>query len=262
MLRFSLLGSGSSGNALFIGARAGAGPSSKILIDAGLSLHQVQARLAEIGESLDGLRAIFVTHEHNDHVTGIGPLARRYKPSVFVTQRTYERFPQTVGPLPHVHFFESGDTVSVDGMTLTSFNVSHDAVDPIGFTVEYEGVKLGVASDLGHVSSLVRTRLEGSHGLILESNYCPRMLLAGPYPPMLQQRIRGRTGHLSNPDCNSLLASLLHDRLRVVVLAHLSDENNRVELALSLAAAVLGDHPVQLHVAHRHRPTPLFELTA
>ncbi|MCX5769925.1 MAG: MBL fold metallo-hydrolase [Candidatus Hydrogenedentes bacterium] len=257
VLRFSLLGSGSSGNALFI-----AGPSSKILIDDGLSLRQVHARLAEIGESLDGLRAVFVTHEHNDHVTGIGPLARKCNVPVFVTQRTYERFPQAVGPLPHVHFFESGDAVDVDGMTLTSFNVSHDAVDPIGFAVECDGVKLGVASDLGHVSSLVRMRLKGSNGLILESNYCPRMLLAGSYPPVLQQRIRGRTGHLSNPDCNSLLASLLHDRLRVVVLAHLSDENNRVELALSLAAGVLGDHPAQLHVAHRHRPTPMFELTA
>jgi phosphoribosyl 1,2-cyclic phosphodiesterase len=150
----------------------------------------------------------------------------------------------------------------VDGVTLTSFNVSHDAVDPIGFTVECDGVKLGVASDLGHVSTLVRTRLDGSHGLILESNYCPRLLISGRYPPMLQQRIRGRTGHLSNSDCNSLLASLVHDRLQVVVLAHLSDENNRAELAHEMAACVLGDHGAQLHVAERGRPTPLFELTA
>lgn len=257
MLRFSVLGSGSSGNALFI-----AGPSSKILIDDGLSLRQVQSRVAEIGETLDGLRAVFVTHEHNDHVTGIGPLARKLNTPVFVTQRTYERFPQSVGPLPSVEFFESGDSISVDGMTLTSFNVSHDAADPIGFTVECGGVKLGVASDLGHVSALVRTRLDHSHGLVLESNYCPRLLLSGPYPPMLQQRIRSRNGHLSNPDCNSLLASLVHDRLRVVVLAHLSEENNRAELALSLAAGVLGDHPAQLHVAQRRQPTPLFELTA
>ncbi len=255
MLRFSQLGSGSSGNALFI-----AGPASKILIDDGLSLRQVQARLAEIGESLDGLSAVFVTHEHNDHVTGIGPLARKFNTPVFVTPPTYERFPQSVGRLPAVQFFEAGDTVSVDGISLTSFSISHDAADPVGFTVECCGVKLGVASDLGHVSTLVKARLQRSHGLILESNYCPRMLLAGSYPAMLQQRIRSRTGHLSNSDSNSLLASLMHDRLQVVVLAHLSEENNRADLALSLAADVLAGHPVQLHVAHRHRPTPLFEL--
>lgn len=256
MLRFSLLGSGSSGNALFV-----AGPSSKILIDDGLSLRQVNARLESVGENLDGLRAVFVTHEHNDHVNGLGPLARKHKVPVFVTPRTYARFPKSVGDLPEVEHFESGDVITVDGMTVTSFNVSHDAIDPVGFTVEYEGAKLGVASDLGHVSALVRTRLANSHGLILESNYCPKMLLAGPYPAMLQQRIRGRAGHLSNPDCLTLLSSLLHDRLRVVVLAHLSEENNRAELALSLAKGVLASHPAQLHAGHRRRPTPLFCLT-
>lgn len=256
VIRFSLLGSGSSGNALFI-----ASPSSKILIDSGLSLRQVTMRLSAVGEDLDGLRAVFVTHEHNDHVNGIGPLARKYDVPVFVTRRTYERFPETVGPLRNVELFDSGDTLHVDGIRLGSFNVSHDAADPVGYTVECGGAKLGVASDLGHVSTLVRSRLAGSHGLVLESNYCPQMLVEGRYPPMLQQRIRGRTGHLSNLDCVSLLSGLLHDGLRVVVLAHLSEENNRPDLALKLAAGALVGHGALLHVAERRQPTPVFELT-
>jgi len=129
------------------------------------------------------------------------------------------------------------------------------------FTVECEGGKLGLASDLGRVSGLVRTRLAGSHALVLESNHCPVLLRQGPYPPMIQQRILSSYGHLSNSAMNSLLSGLLHDGLQWVVLAHVSQESNTPELARDMTSKVLADHGARLHVAQQHEPTPLFEIT-
>jgi phosphoribosyl 1,2-cyclic phosphodiesterase len=215
-----------------------------------------------VGETLDDLKGVFITHEHSDHVSGVGPLARKLGVPVYITARTLELLPPSVGILPRVELFEAGDTLVVDGLALTSFSVSHDAVDPVSFVVESGNARLGIASDLGHAPRLVKKRLEGSHGLLLESNYCPDMLRRGPYPPALQQRIRSRQGHLSNTDMNSLLAGLLHEALQLVVLVHLSEENNRPELAHEMAARVLQHHGAALHVAPRDKPTPLFEIRA
>ena len=153
-------------------------------------------------------------------MNGIGTLTRRLRVPVHMTQSTWERLPRSVGSIPRLELFEPGEDVRVDGIVLTSFSVSHDAADPVSFMVRAEGVKLGLASDLGHASHLVRNRLAGSHALILEANYCPDMLRRGPYPPAVQQRIRSKHGHLSNKAMGNLLASLLHDALQVVVLAH------------------------------------------
>lgn len=156
--------------------------------------------------------------------------------------------------------FEAGDTLGIGDVQVSSFSVTHDAVDPVSYVIEAGGVKLGVASDLGHAPTLVKMRLAGAHALVLESNYCPRMLRDGPYPPVLQQRIRSKQGHLSNADMNSLLSSLLHEALRLVVLVHISEKNNHPDLAQQLARQVLGDHPARLHVAQQDHPTPLFEV--
>ena len=255
MIRFALLGSGSSGNALLIiSSRA------KVLIDNGLSVRELEKRLDSIGENLEGLRGIFVTHEHSDHVRGLGVLARKTKLPVFITPTTRDALPESVGEIPNVEYFESGESVTIDGLTLGSFCVSHDAADPVSYVAMADGVKLGLAADLGHVSQLVRTRLEGAQGLILESNYCPEMLLRGPYPPMLKQRIKGSHGHLSNADCNSLIADLLHDSLHLVVLAHISEENNEYEHAKEMAARVLHGHNVALYIAYQDKPTPVLTL--
>lgn len=255
MLRFSLLGSGSSGNALLIASETG-----KVLIDSGLSFKQVKLRAQAIGEDLDGLAAVFVTHEHRDHVTGLGTLARRLDVPVYATAGTLEALPDAVGKLPRTEAFEAGDTVTVDGLSLTSFSVCHDAADPVSYTVRSGDVKLGVASDLGHAPALVKTRLNGANALILESNYCPDMLRHGRYPPAVQQRINSRQGHLSNHAMNSLLSSLLHDGLQQVVVVHVSAENNTLELAGQLTTQVLGDHPAAVYVARQDVPTPMFEI--
>lgn len=255
MLRFCLLGSGSSGNAILA-----ASDSTKVLIDNGLSFKQLRLRAAAVGESLDDLAAVFITHEHIDHVKGLGTLARKLNVPVYMTEGTRDALPQGVGVLPRVEVFEAGEGIPLNGMSVASFSVSHDAADPVAYVVEYGGVKLGLAADLGHPSQLVQNRLAKSHALVLESNYCPEMLRNGKYPPAVQQRIRGRQGHLSNPDMSSLLAGLMHDRLQLVVLVHISEENNNHELALSLARQALRDHTAQLHVAWQDKPTPLFEI--
>lgn len=255
MIRFCLLGSGSSGNAILIKTR-----DSKLLVDNGLSYKQLLLRASNIGETLHDLKAIFVTHEHSDHVSGVGILARKIDVPVYMTRDTFSALPESVGRIPTVRFIEAGEDTVLNGVTVGSFSISHDAADPVSYIVESEGVKLGIAADMGHPSELVRLRLANSNGLILESNYCPDMLRRGSYPPMIQQRIRGRQGHLSNSTMCSLLSKVLHEALRVVVLVHISAENNTPDLALRMAGQVIRDLPVQLVAAFQDRPTPLFDL--
>jgi phosphoribosyl 1,2-cyclic phosphodiesterase len=255
-MRFSLLGSGSSGNAILI-----VNGASKVLIDDGLSFKQLSLRTTELGETLEGLKAVFVTHEHSDHVGGVGTLTRKLDVPVYMTPGTHDSLPKSVGRIPRVEEFDAGDTICVDGVAVTSYSVSHDAADPVSYIVESDTAKLGMAADLGHSTNLVRTKLAGCHGLILESNYCPDMLRVGPYPPMIQQRIRSRQGHLSNAAMCSLLSDLLHDALKAVVLVHISEENNCPDLARRMATQVVDGRPVSIYVAERTRPTPMIDVT-
>ncbi len=255
MLQFCLLGSGSSGNAILVSSG-----ETRILIDNGLSYKQLCLRADRAGMSLAGLKALFITHEHGDHVKGAGILARKTGVPVYLTEGTHAALSPNVGEIPRAVCFEAGDTLQVDGLTVESFSVSHDAADPVSYTVRHGAAQVGLATDLGHVSHLVRTRLAGSTALILEANYCPEMLRRGHYPPRVQQRIRSRSGHLSNQDMTSLLDDLLHERLRTVVLVHISEHNNTPDLAHRYAARVLGRHGAALHVAAQDEPSPVFEV--
>lgn len=255
MLRFVLLGSGSSGNATLVYSG-----NNKILIDAGFSLRQLQQRVEATGQSLDGLDAVFVTHEHTDHVQGLGVLARRVGVPIYLTQGTFESLPEKVGALPDVRFFESGDTLEVGDLRVSSFGTAHDASDPVSYTVACGAAKVGFATDLGHYSHLTRARLAGSHALVLESNYCPEMLRTGPYPPEVQQRIRGRNGHLSNQDMTALLGELLHQGLRTVVLFHISENNNSPERVHTMATGAVRGHGARVYLATQDAPTEVFEV--
>ena len=257
MLQFSLLGSGSSGNAILLRSRA-----TCILIDNGLSFKQLSQRLAAIGESPELIQAILVTHEHGDHVQGLGVLTRKLHVPVYMTPGTHANLPASLGALSEVRLFEAGDTLRIDDLEVLSFSVSHDAADPVGFVVRAEGAQFGLATDLGHVSELVKNRLAGSHALVIESNYCPEMLRLGEYPPQIQQRIRGRQGHLSNEAMCSLLHSLLHDSLQHVILVHISENNNTPERVEQRVRGVLKSHRASIYLATRDTPTPLFEVVA
>jgi len=255
LIRFCLLDSGSSGNAALV-----LNGSAKLLIDNGLSLKKVRERVAEIGESLDGLAGVLITHEHGDHVLGVGVMARKLGVPVYITPATHAALPGQVGPLPKVEHFEPGDRFEVGGLEIQSYSVAHDAADPVNFTVRQNGAKIGFATDVGYCSNVVRRALAGCNALVLESNYCPKMLRDGDYPPAVQHRIRSRNGHLSNQDMASLLSALRHDALKTVVLVHLSENNNTPEQAEALARQALHGHAAQLHIARRHGPTPVFSL--
>ena len=255
MFKFSLLGSGSSGNAALV-----VSPRARILIDCGLSYRQLQRRAESIGETIHNLDAVFITHEHTDHVAGLGVLCRKLNIPIFLTSRTAEALPATLGAVGGFQCIEAGETVGINDLLIQSYSTSHDAADPVSYVVQGNGAKLGLATDLGHVSHVVRRSLDKSNCLVLESNYCPQLLRQGSYPPQVQHRIRSRIGHLSNHDMCSLLSQLLHEQLRTVVLVHLSENNNSPDLVKRLAVEVLANHGASLHLAEKDHPTPLFEV--
>lgn len=255
MLRFVLLGSSSSGNALLV-----FNETTRLLIDNGFSYKRLAAAMAQINMSPDMLDAVLITHEHTDHVRGLGVLARRIKAPIFMTQLCAESLPDYVGKITNQVHFESGDTLQFNNLSVTSYAVSHDASDPVNYVVKCNGLSLGLATDFGHCSQLAKARLTGANALIIESNYCPDLLRQGPYPPKIQQRIRSRTGHLSNLDVAALLKHIRHEALRLVILAHISRDNNNPELACALAREALEGLKVRIEAAPSDTVSPIYEV--
>lgn len=248
------LASGSKGNSLFVSCC-----SSSILIDAGLSGVEIERRLNLLNIDPQSLTAIIITHEHSDHVKGAGILSRRFKLPVYITQKTYAAA-QSLGRIEEICFFECGSPFKIDQILVTPFSTSHDATDPSGLTMQYNGHKIGIATDLGIVTGLVKEHLKNSTVLYLESNHDLDMLINGPYPWHLKQRIKGRTGHLSNLDAGRLLSELNTDDLRHVILAHLSEENNCPEKAVQEILKSLNGSSIDLQVALPDRPGTFIKL--
>ena len=232
-MKLSLLASGSKGNSLLI-----SGGGTRLLIDAGLSARECGRRLAEAGVSPEEVTAIVVTHEHIDHVRGIGLLSRRHGIPVYLHHDVAARLADDHRPAA-VREFDSGIDLEIGELLVRAFPVSHDAAATVGFTVTGNGGKIGVATDLGIGTRLVAEELRGCRCLVLESNHDEALLFDGPYPWPTKQRIKGRLGHLSNNDSAALLESLCWDGLDTVCLAHLSETNNRPELAEAAAREVL-----------------------
>jgi phosphoribosyl 1,2-cyclic phosphodiesterase len=224
-LFFQVLASGSKGNATLICSER-----TRILVDAGLSAKELSRRLDQTPVKPNHLDGLILSHEHQDHVRGCGTLSRRYGLPVFLSRGTLENLPSQVGTLPHRQIFQSGNGFTIGDLLIHPFSISHDAREPAGFVVEHNGCRLGICTDLGVATELVKTRLAGCHGLVLEANHDMQLLVEGPYPWELKQRIRSRQGHLSNEDSFALLEILHHVNLRAVVFAHLSEVNNNPQL--------------------------------
>ncbi|BDD87783.1 MBL fold metallo-hydrolase [Desulfofustis limnaeus] len=256
-MRFAVLGSGSRGNSIYIETNECA-----ILVDGGFSGREIAQRLRLIDRDTDRLAALFVTHEHQDHIAGIGVLSRRCRLPVFANAPTFRGAGTTLTKLAQRNEFQTGDTIICRDLRIRSFSISHDAGDPVGFIVEDGTHRLGICTDTGIASRLIERRLSGCHALVLEFNHDQEMLQNGPYPLPLKQRVRSNRGHLSNTDAASLLAALRHDGLQQVVLAHLSETNNLPEIAFKEARAVLssGEMAVLLDIASQWQPTRLFSL--
>jgi phosphoribosyl 1,2-cyclic phosphodiesterase len=256
MMEFSVLGSGSRGNSVYIESG-----KTSILIDCGFSGKEIIARLKAIGKDIDRLDAIFVTHEHNDHIGGVGVLSRRCHLPVFANSATFRAGKNKLGKLFKSCEFAAGDRVEFQDLELRPFSISHDTDDPVGYVIGNGTTRVGCCTDTGKVSLLMKQRLQGVNGLILEFNHDLEMLAKGPYPLVLQQRVRSSRGHLANGDAAALLGELWHEGLTHVVLAHLSEINNLPDLALREALKVVpGEEAGKIVLARQHDTTGIFSL--
>lgn len=255
-MQFSVLGSGSKGNSLYIESG-----KTSVLIDAGFSGKELAKRMAVHGKEIGDLDGLFLTHEHGDHIKGAGVLSRRCSLPVYANAGTFKGSAKTVKKLHKRVEFETGSVIELQDFEIRSFSISHDTLDPVGYLISDGKHSIACCTDTGKVSHLISSRLSMCEALVLEFNHDPIMLKNGPYPFFLQQRVRSSQGHLANDDAADFLKSLLHDKLQQVILAHLSETNNRADIALKSAAAVL---PSTLHsllsVAPQDCPTRLFEL--
>lgn len=254
-ISFSVLASGSSGNSIFVSTN-----KTKILIDAGLSGAEIQKRLAIIGEDPASIQAIIITHEHIDHIKGAGVLSRRFKIPVYGNEKTLSASAACMKIPCETKFFESGTPFFIGEMRINPFSISHDASDPCGFTIKSGNSKLGIATDLGIATNLVKTRLKNCTGLVLEANHDPYLLANGTYPWSLKQRIKGRTGHLSNEEARDLLGEIAGRNLRNIILGHLSKENNCPEKALSTVSQAIKNFNSNLLNACDEKPTSIFKI--
>ncbi len=262
-VRVVVLASGSRGNCAVLSSSAGS-----ILVDAGISCRETLRRMKAAGEDPHSVKAIVISHEHADHVAGLQVLAKKLKVPVYMTGATYEswrRFTRDAEGKPvkleQREDFEAGRSFSVAGITVNPFTIPHDAADPCGFTFNAEGVKIGMATDLGYLPQNVKHHLRKCDGLLLESNHDLEMLRNGPYPWMVKQRVMSRVGHLSNSALAEFLSSDYDGGAAFLVLLHLSEQNNYPELARQSASKALGNRmPLfqasALSIASQEKPLP------
>lgn len=243
MYGFCPLASGSKGNCIYFGSK-----QTKILIDAGLSGKATEAKLKEIGVSLEEIDAILISHEHTDHIKGLCTLAFKWKIPILANHETAKGIVETFHDCPKFKIFSTGETFEFGDLEIHPFTVQHDTLDPVMFTLKIDTLKIGICTDLGFVTSLVRTQLRDCDYLYIEANHEPSMVYASARPMVYKQRVLSRTGHLSNEACGKLLRDIIHDRLRKVYLAHLSSECNTPEVALQVIREILEDQGMGLNL--------------
>ena len=251
-ITLSVLASGSRGNSTYVATE-----KVRLLVDGGLSAREIERRLLSIGASPKELDGIVVTHEHVDHVRGVGTLSRRYKLPVYLNKQTHLHLPDSVGRLNQKEEFVTGRSFFIEDLTIHPFAISHDGVDPVGFTLANGSVKIGVCTDLGAATKLVYRHLEHCSVLILEANHDMEMLKNGPYPWPVKQRIKSRVGHLSNEQSVDVLSQVFSEHLKQVVLAHMSETNNSSDMVRETFNSILDHHMrerLKITLANQHEP--------
>ena len=252
-----MLASGSSGNAALL-----ATDNTRILIDAGLSMREMAKRLAAIGEELDAVDAILITHEHSDHVSGLPVIARsrKLRASIYMTRLTVPAIDWGNGE-PRLMPFQAGASFRIGDIEVQSFSIPHDAIDPVCFAFEAHSIRIGMAIDLGYIPESVKFHLRRCDLLMLESNHDLDMLKVGPYPWSVKQRVMSRVGHLSNLVTSDYLMQDLASTTTDVILGHISEQNNHPEIARIVAQQALEERGLaaRLSLATQHQPTPVFQ---
>jgi phosphoribosyl 1,2-cyclic phosphodiesterase len=233
-MRFTSLGSGSSGNGLVVESGR-----TRVLMDCGFGIAETKARLERVGLTPSDLAAILVTHEHDDHMGGVARFAMRYAIPVYLTRGTAQWLPEDF-PAVLVRYIDSHTPFAVDAILVDPIPVPHDAREPVQYAFSDGAVRLGVVTDLGTVTQHVVEKLSGCEALVIECNHDLDMLMTGPYLDALKRRVGGRFGHLSNADAGRLVALLDRGRLRHLIAAHLSQQNNTPTLAVEALALAAG----------------------
>ncbi|MCD6459618.1 MBL fold metallo-hydrolase [bacterium] len=255
-MKIIVLGSSSSGNATCIESEG-----KLFLIDAGLSAKKITERLAKYSVSPQNLDAVFVTHEHTDHIQGLKGLLKKNSIPVYCTRHTAQAIETILNIEPEFFIFSPGEAFRFGKFKVEGVSVFHDAQDPVGFVFETNTLKMSLVSDIGYVTSLVKKKVSGSNILIIESNHDPKMLMADHKRPVhVKQRIRGRQGHLSNENACELVKEIIHNGLRHIVLFHLSKDCNCAEIALDLMKNTLislGQTNTNVHLTYPNKPTEI-----
>jgi len=249
-MRFTSLGSGSAGNALVVESGR-----TRVMMDCGFSLADTKARLERAGLAPSDLRAIVVTHEHDDHLGGVARFAKRYAIPVYLTRGTAQWLPLDF-PAVLVHCIESHRPFGVNDLEVDPFPVPHDAREPVQFVFSDGDARLGVVTDLGTITQHVVEKLSGCRALVIECNHDLDMLMTGPYPDGLKRRVSGRFGHLCNVDSGRLVAALDRGKLRHLIAAHLSQQNNTPALAIAALAQAAGCEDEWIGVARQDAGFP------
>ena len=262
-MRLCSIASGSSGNCIYVGSEA-----THLLVDAGISGKRTIAGLNELGLTGADIDGILITHEHSDHIAGLGVLCRKFDIPVYATKGTIQAILDNCGKkapdLSLFHEIEADKKVIIKDMTVSPMRISHDAAEPVAYRIGYGGKKVAVCTDLGKFNDYTVECLKGMDALLLEANHDVNMLQVGPYPYYLKQRILGDRGHLSNENTGRLLNGILHDGPKAIMLGHLSKENNIPELAYEAVRMeiTMGDCPYKaedfsISVAKRSEVSPV-----
>lgn len=265
-MRLLSIASGSSGNCIYVGNE-----DTHILIDAGISGKRIEAGLNSIGLSGKDMDAVFVTHEHVDHISGLGVFSRKWNKPIYATAGTVHGIQGTksVGEIDSdlYEIFHKEEEIQIGTLTIHPIEISHDAAEPTAYRVTDGEKKLAVATDIGCLTEQLVEELQGVSALLIEANHDVNMLQVGSYPFYLKQRILGNRGHLSNENCGRLLSRIVHDNLQDILLGHLSRENNLPELAYEAVRLEIttGNNPYRggdfrIRVAKRGEPSPIVEV--
>ncbi len=265
-MRLCSIASGSSGNCIYVGSKA-----THLLVDVGISGKRTECGLNSLGVAARDLDGILITHEHADHISGLGVMARKYGIPIYATGGTIKAIQacKSVGAIDSNLFYEVKEDVKlvIKDLTINPMKISHDAAQPVAYRIAHGKKKVGICTDLGVYNDYTVECLRGMDALLLEANHDVNMLQVGSYPYYLKQRILGERGHLSNENSGRLLSRILHDKLQTIILGHLSHENNLPQLAYEAVRMeiTLGDNPYnandfRMMVAERNEPSPVVNI--
>ncbi|HHV38426.1 MAG TPA: MBL fold metallo-hydrolase [Tepidimicrobium sp.] len=262
-VKFCSLGSGSSGNCQYVGTRR-----TRLLVDGGFSGKSIENRLSSIGVCPTTIDYILVTHEHIDHIRGVGVLSRRYNIPILANEKTWEAMSRTIGHIEdrNIGIIESGKDFNLDDLEVRAFKVHHDAEEPVGYCIYYKNTKISIITDTGWVCDNMKSNIKGSYLYFMESNHDVQMLKEGSYPWHVKRRVLSSQGHMSNVHAGETLSEILDGCGEIILLAHLSEENNTPSLAHNTVRNYIENmgidvtRDVFLGLTYKNKPTKVYSL--